>query len=571
MLINIPSTSNATLVDLGKSMCSMRPSAIQEGFFLQLWPHMRVITANHIIDPTIAFSRDLQCLCQVLYLFLHLTKVRCFLRFFPWKNSDGFLGAFYNSPAGNSLPSLAGLPQKSPQQPSHPLSQQHQRQTPPSSHHQQLPPQGPQQGSGYTLPALGQPISQSSVERERQYHEAELREMEGRQRQHEHELIEQQRAEQHRSPPDAHAGAIPLQQPTASRIPQGLHGPNGLLSTNPGAGLTSALGAPTGPGNVFASNAPPPHDGMRGSFIQPGSAPQHLSSISNAIHPPQVTNGGPGNTQGQQPILNDALTYLDQVKVRFQDQPEVYNKFLDIMKDFKSQAIDTPGVIDRVSTLFNGHPQLIQGFNTFLPPGYKIEAGWDNNPNSIRVTTPSGSKIQNTNSQPLPTQLGPRTSRPIMEETNMSPRQIQSEVKYRPMDPNWESHAHQNRPEGPFSPNSRNIPGPHLFPPQNVARHRQNWMRDEEIAASEAAALHQQEQRGVTTLQDAAHVADSQADALSTLQGQLMENSGASQNGAPSSAAVLGLPNLQAEKRPAIEFNHAISYVNKIKVRKFCL
>lgn len=36
--------------------------------------------------------------------------------------------------------------------------------------------------------------------------------------------------------------------------------------------------------------------------------------------------------------LQDALTYLDQVKVQFHDQPDVYNRFLDIMKDFKSQA-----------------------------------------------------------------------------------------------------------------------------------------------------------------------------------------------------------------------------------------
>ena len=34
----------------------------------------------------------------------------------------------------------------------------------------------------------------------------------------------------------------------------------------------------------------------------------------------------------------DALSYLAQVKVRFQHQPDVYNQFLDIMKDFKSQA-----------------------------------------------------------------------------------------------------------------------------------------------------------------------------------------------------------------------------------------
>ena len=42
-------------------------------------------------------------------------------------------------------------------------------------------------------------------------------------------------------------------------------------------------------------------------------------------------------------------------------------------QEFKSQSIDTPGVISRVSMLFKGHPELIVGFNTFLPPGYKIE------------------------------------------------------------------------------------------------------------------------------------------------------------------------------------------------------
>lgn len=37
-------------------------------------------------------------------------------------------------------------------------------------------------------------------------------------------------------------------------------------------------------------------------------------------------------------VAQDALSYLDQVKVQFADQPDVYNRFLDIMKDFKSQA-----------------------------------------------------------------------------------------------------------------------------------------------------------------------------------------------------------------------------------------
>ena len=36
--------------------------------------------------------------------------------------------------------------------------------------------------------------------------------------------------------------------------------------------------------------------------------------------------------------VTDALTYLDDVKNQFQGNPDVYNQFLDIMKDFKSQV-----------------------------------------------------------------------------------------------------------------------------------------------------------------------------------------------------------------------------------------
>ncbi|KAF0683651.1 Aste57867_24296 [Aphanomyces stellatus] len=73
--------------------------------------------------------------------------------------------------------------------------------------------------------------------------------------------------------------------------------------------------------------------------------------------------------------VEDALAYLDQVKQQFGNQPEVYNRFLDIMKEFKSHRIDTPCTIQRISELFKGHPNLIVGFNTFLPPGYHTISG----------------------------------------------------------------------------------------------------------------------------------------------------------------------------------------------------
>lgn len=83
---------------------------------------------------------------------------------------------------------------------------------------------------------------------------------------------------------------------------------------------------------------------------------------------------GPGAKKKQgMPKVQDALGYLEKVKNRFVADPDVYNKFLDIMKDFKLQTINTEGVIKRVKTLFKGDDELILGFNQFLPPGYKIE------------------------------------------------------------------------------------------------------------------------------------------------------------------------------------------------------
>ncbi|KAE8446484.1 hypothetical protein EG329_011947 [Mollisiaceae sp. DMI_Dod_QoI] len=85
----------------------------------------------------------------------------------------------------------------------------------------------------------------------------------------------------------------------------------------------------------------------------------------------------------QTPILNDALHYLDQIKVEFQDQPEKYNLFLDVMKAFKAVELDTPGVIDHIHFLFAGREALLQGFNLFLPPGWSISPQTPPNPNFV--------------------------------------------------------------------------------------------------------------------------------------------------------------------------------------------
>uniref|UniRef100_A0A3P8R4Y9 Histone deacetylase interacting domain-containing protein n=1 Tax=Astatotilapia calliptera TaxID=8154 RepID=A0A3P8R4Y9_ASTCA len=139
-----------------------------------------------------------------------------------------------------------------------------------------------------------------------------------------------------------------------------------------------------------------------------GGSHHHSPAVQS--HGPSVMSGHThtvapqASAQGQQQFqrlkVEDALSYLDQVKLQFGNQPQVYNDFLDIMKEFKSQSIDTPGVISRVSQLFKGHPDLIMGFNTFLPPGYKIEVQTNDlvnvtTPGQIHHITPHGISVQN--------------------------------------------------------------------------------------------------------------------------------------------------------------------------------
>ena len=112
-------------------------------------------------------------------------------------------------------------------------------------------------------------------------------------------------------------------------------------------------------------------------------------------------SAGPSHHGGQQPhqrerlTTYDALSYLREVKTRFQDNKRVYDRFLEVMKEFKAGRCvlppwsmlwpqmtgglltgfcfapacraDTAAVIVQVKELFVGHRELILGFNTFLP------------------------------------------------------------------------------------------------------------------------------------------------------------------------------------------------------------
>lgn len=211
-----------------------------------------------------------------------------------------------------------------------------------------------------------------------------------------------------------------------------------------------------------------------------------------------------------------------------------------------------------MSNLFNGHPALIQGFNTFLPPGYRIECGTDDNPDTIRVTTPSGTTTQSLQAR----------SRPAYEmsalNSGMGPGTI---ARQDMLDQNRQGWMQHSGSMAQYSPNGRpaNLPiyAQQQGPPSDVAydsRHEQE--------ATNAALVHQQEQRGVSHLQNAVTAATNGTAGRGQIM-QISPNSGPPTTLVQQSGQAL-VPGQPGDiKRGPVEFNHAISYVNKIKVSHF--
>lgn len=90
-----------------------------------------------------------------------------------------------------------------------------------------------------------------------------------------------------------------------------------------------------------------------------------------------------GAPQAPSRVLKRAVSYLERVKRTFSERPEVYRAFLAVMHAFKEQRVDITGLVTQVYQLFEGHPNLLIGFNTFLPIGH---AGSKPNPTSAAST-----------------------------------------------------------------------------------------------------------------------------------------------------------------------------------------
>lgn len=69
-----------------------------------------------------------------------------------------------------------------------------------------------------------------------------------------------------------------------------------------------------------------------------------------------------------QPAVYDALSLLEQVKACFAPDPDVTAEFLDLFARFsRREIVDIPAVVARAYALLQGHPDLIQRFDTYNP------------------------------------------------------------------------------------------------------------------------------------------------------------------------------------------------------------
>ncbi|WFC97391.1 hypothetical protein MYAM1_000102 [Malassezia yamatoensis] len=289
--------------------------------------------------------------------------------------------------------------------------------------------------------------------------------------------------------------------------------------------------------------------------------------------------------------VRDALSYLDQVKVQFTDHPDVYNRFLDIMKDFKSQAIDTPGVIERVSMLFRGQPSLIQGFNTFLPPGYRIECSVDqNDANMITVTTPSGTTTQSLGGHGIAGAINRITKGGNQAESsaNVSSHNQSSAINAPPMHNSSGMPIKQmGQRTPPMGGNPPNIASGHnplygAMPSGSASEYENAGMPSHPYARPGASSGMNNHDRSSTSLSGRAttspssnkmmgHNAAANAPHASMYELNTRSNPMSSaHSNLPSSSGPTGAiaPGANGDAaRPPVEFNHAINYVNKIKQR----
>ncbi|KAI5302533.1 hypothetical protein KEM56_000607 [Ascosphaera pollenicola] len=65
--------------------------------------------------------------------------------------------------------------------------------------------------------------------------------------------------------------------------------------------------------------------------------------------------------------FNHAINYVNKIKNRFSDSPEIYKQFLEILQTYQRESKPIQDVYAQVTVLFNSAPDLLEDFKQFLP------------------------------------------------------------------------------------------------------------------------------------------------------------------------------------------------------------
>eukprot|EP00980_Cylindrotheca_fusiformis_P029895 scaffold24012_cov186-Cylindrotheca_fusiformis.AAC.8 len=305
------------------------------------------------------------------------------------------------------------------------------------------------------------------------------------------------------------------------------------------AAAAPAVPAPT------ASMAPPPAVPMQNSSSPP-TGPKRPKAAA-----PAPSGGGGGGMKELR--VEDALLYLDDVKREFGDRPRVYNEFLSIMKNFKSQEVDTPGVIDKVSKLFRGYNTLILGFNKFLPDGYKITTE-DLQIQDAKYAREEEALRQQEQQQQVPVARAPQPSGMGQQTANAGARPMGGGIGIGQQQ-HQQPVAQQSLPQGAHAP--MKFPPASSMPPQrgvaSLPTQQQQMATSQQRAAPAPSPRQQLPLPGSRNRAKAARPQQQQQQQAQAPPAQPPQQQQASQQ--------------QQPQHQAVEFDHAISYVTTIKRR----
>lgn len=257
-----------------------------------------------------------------------------------------------------------------------------------------------------------------------------------------------------------------------------------------------------------------------------------------------------------------------------------------------------------MSTLFHGHPNLTSGFNAFLPPGYNISTD-PHNPDLIRVTTPTGTMTTSTTAATA-------NQNNTNNIYNSQPHRLPHPLLNKPLHSNSIYHSsnyHTPPPPPPHPPLTSGVPHPLPLPPHSVHQPHQyshsiyqyqtqqplsvlnetnNVVDDRKISSNSNSMSplhhhqHHQQHQYHTQYQYSQQQHNANTDTSNNNSSQIkqyynqqptneLQNSQqppmSNQSSSPScpSRSVNNKSPVKG-KRPTVDFNNAINYVNKIKV-----